>query len=289
MENTRISFLIPSYNHGKYVCHTLDSIRADAEGLDYEILLIDDGSKDDSRTLIDAWHAANPEAPLHVTYRENRGVSATLNQLVSMASGGIVRLCASDDAVVAGSSARMLAAFGESDAQVLAGDAWVMGDDNQIVGESAIRANGGEPSKMTTEAGLKMEIVANWSIPGPCFAIRREVYGIVGNYAEDLPIEDWDFFLRVVAQCRMRFIGGQVSYYRIHGTNASRTADVARRIRNLRAQLAAGRRRAPLLQGKLRVALDRECAILELKVAYLSRSLPLMGAAGWNFVRGMFA
>lgn len=287
MNYPRISFLIPSFNHSKYVCGALDSIHADAGDLDYEILLLDDGSTDNSRALIEAWQARHPEVPLRATFRENRGVSATLNQLVGMSTGDVIRLCASDDAIAAGSSRKFLEVFAATDAQVLAGDAWVIDDEGKVVGDSAIRLNGGDPVKMRSQEGLKREIVVNWSIPGPCFAIRRKVYEAVGLYAEDLPIEDWDFFLRVVAQCSIAFVNEQVSYYRIHGNNASRTADVKRRIRNLTAQLTAGRRRAPLFRGELRRALDRECAVLELKVAYLSRALPAMTIAGLKYVRGL--
>lgn len=262
----RISFLIPSFNHSKYIRHTLDSIYTDAASLDFEIILIDDGSEDDSRSVIDAWCELHPSVDIKVGYRENRGASATANELVQQASGDIIRCCASDDCIFAGSSARIIRKFEESDALVLVGDALVINDAGSIISKSAIELNGGVLDKMQSLDGLKKEIVFNWSIPGPCFAMRKQVYDVVGLYAEDLLIEDWDFFLRVVALCPIQFIDVHFSYYRIHSRNTSRTLNITRKIRNLNAQLTAGKRRAYLFKGSLRWMLEIELFRLILKI-----------------------
>jgi glycosyltransferase involved in cell wall biosynthesis len=269
----RISFLIPSFNHSKYIGHTLDSIYSDAEGLDFEIIVIDDGSTDDSRSTIEDWRKRHPLVDIKITYRENRGVAATANELIRQASGDVIRCCASDDGVYAGSSLKIINRFKEGDDLVLVGDAWVIDENGTIIGDSAIELSGGVPSRMETPEGLKEEIVANWSIPGPCFAVRRQVYEAVGYYAEDLPIEDWDFFLRVAALCPMRFVGEYFSYYRVHPGNTSRTSNLAKRVRNLNAQLTAGRRRSHLFRGRLRLLLECECLQLKLKILVLRSAI----------------
>lgn len=266
-----ISFLVPSYNHSSYISYMLDSIYADAnaDALDYEIIIIDDGSTDDSMSKIDSWRALHPLVNIKVTYRENRGISVTLNELVRQASGDVIRCCASDDGIYAGSSSNIIKIFKESDVLVLIGDALVIDGDGTIVGSSAIKLSGGVPIKMQTLEGLKREIVANWSIPGPCFAIRKQVYEVAGFYAEDLVVEDWDFFLRVAALCPIKLINVYFSYYRVHASNTSRTTNIARRINNLNAQLSAGQRRASLFNGQLRLLLKYQCFILRLKIIAL--------------------
>ena len=265
----RISFLIPSYNHSSYITYTLDSIFADAESLDYEIIIIDDGSTDESKHKIESWRELHSNVDLKVTYRENRGLCATLNELVCKASGEIVRLCASDDAIYAGSSLDILNTFEVSEALVLVGDALVIDGSNHIASHSAIQQHGGDVSKMLTPDGLKREIVSNWSIPGPCFAMRRQIYSVVGYYSEDLLVEDWDFFLRVSALSTMQFVEGYFSYYRVHDLNACKTTNVARRLRNISSQRTAAKRNLPLFKGQLRVLLQIEYLLLSLKVLYL--------------------
>lgn len=266
----RISFLIPSYNHSNYIASTLDSIFDDAEGLDYEIIVIDDGSTDNSRSIIDSWCSSHPLVDIKIKYRENRGVSATANELARLASGDVIRCCASDDAIFAGSSLRILEKFNDSDSLVLVGDAYVINSVGAINGKSAIEMSGGVLSKLKTAKGLKEEIVANWSIPGPCFAMRRRVYEIVGYYAEDLLIEDWDFFLRVAALCPVQFVEGYFSYYRVHSRNTSRTSSLSKRVLNLNSQLIAGKRQLYLFDGKLRLLLEFECIILKLKITIIN-------------------
>ncbi len=266
----RISFLIPSFNHSAYIGYTLDSIYSDAEGLNFEIIIIDDGSVDDSRLVIDNWCKLHPLVDIRVTYRENQGVSATANELLRLSTGDVIRCCASDDAIFAGSSLRILEAFTNSDSLVLVGDAYVINSMGAIDGKSAIEMSGGVLSKLKTAKGLKEEIVANWSIPGPCFAMRRRVYEIVGYYAEDLLIEDWDFFLRVAALCPMQFVEGYFSYYRVHSRNTSRTSNLSKKVLNLNYQLIAGKRQLHLFEGKLRLLLSFECITLKAKIIIFS-------------------
>ncbi|MEQ1600070.1 MAG: glycosyltransferase [Methylotenera sp.] len=268
-EYPKISFLIPSYNHSHYISYTLDSIVADASSLNYEILVIDDGSTDETKSKLESWCERHEEVDIKVTYRENRGLCATLNQLVHQASGDIIRLCASDDGIYQGSSLNIISAFEHSEAQVLIGDAFVVDDQGATVGSSAISLNGGNLLKMQTQAGLKQEIVANWSLPGPCVAMRKSVYGIVGYYSEDLLVEDWDFFLRLAALCQIQFLNTPFSYYRVHAANTCKTLSYERRFRNNCSQLAAGKQRCHLFAGKLRLLLKIECLILRMKIAYL--------------------
>jgi alpha-1,3-rhamnosyltransferase len=271
----QISFLIPSYNHHSYIIYTLNSIYSDAEGLDYEIIIIDDGSTDDSKTEIVSWCRLHALVNIKVIFRENRGLCVTLNELVNLAVGDIIRLCASDDGVFLGSSRRIIETFENSEYLALVGDAYVIDDSNNVIGSSAIDFNGGNRLKMQTQLGLKEEIISNWSMPGPCFALRRRIYEIVGSYSEDLLIEDWDFFLRVAALCSVKYVDEYFAYYRLHSANACKTTDVKRRCRNMVSQLTAGSRRLHMFRGRLRILLKIECYILRLKILYLRLTLLL--------------
>lgn len=266
----RISFLIPSYNHSKYIEHALDSIVLDANLINYEIILIDDGSTDESKEVIELWRKINFNVNITAIYRENRGLCATLNELVSKASGDVIRVCASDDGMYAGSTLKLIKVLELSGVSVAVGDAIVIDEANNIISNSAITVNGGDVKKMSkSEYLLKHEIVSNWSLPGPCFAIKREVYQIVGNYSEDLTVEDWDFFLRVVALCSMQFVNEPVAYYRLHGENACKTKDINKRVLNTSSQKKASFRNLSLFKGFFFYLLLQEGIILNFKLFYL--------------------
>ncbi len=58
-----LSIVIPAFNESGVLPHTLDTLKAiaDATGVGYEIIVVDDGSTDDTPDVIDAAHAVTPE------------------------------------------------------------------------------------------------------------------------------------------------------------------------------------------------------------------------------------
>ena len=281
MTKPHLSFLISSYNHQAYVCQTLDSVMADMASVatEFEIVLIDDGSTDDSVLGIRRWHRDHPDAPLRFVARENRGLCRSVNEMLSLATGDIIRLIASDDLIFPGSTQRILETLATTDAMAIIGDVKVIDAQGTVLAESGIEYNGGSKSVMKTRQGLRDEILGNWSIPGPCLTVRRSVYDIVGGYAEDLVVEDWDFYMRLVAKDLAVFVDMPVAYYRIHGTNTSRTRQRDRRIAGLSSLLAAAEKRAELFAGSDLRLLNREVQLLRLKVLYLQRNGVRMPAA----------
>lgn len=277
----QLSFLISSYNHQAYVCQTLDSVMADmaSVALAFEIVLIDDGSTDGSVASIQRWHGDHPDAPLKFVARENRGLCRSVNEMLSLAKGDIIRLIASDDLVFPGSTQRILEALDATEAMAVIGDVKVIDGTGKVLADSGIEYNGGRKTAMRTPQGLRNEILANWSIPGPCLTVRRSVYDIVGGYAEDLVVEDWDFYLRLAAKDLAVFLDIPVAYYRIHGTNTSRTRQRDRRIVGLSSLIAAGEKRADLFAGHDLRLLKREMQLLRLKILYLRRDGVGMPAA----------
>lgn len=95
-----VSIVIPAYNHELYIEECLNSV-LNQNYKNYEIVIIDDGSSDKSDPIINAWFVKNKDAVPHYIYkaRENRGVTATLNELVSLSSGDFIFTLASDDRV----------------------------------------------------------------------------------------------------------------------------------------------------------------------------------------------
>ncbi|MEY3996189.1 MAG: hypothetical protein RL344_532 [Pseudomonadota bacterium] len=267
----KVSYLIPSFNHSKYIEYTLNSILSDSKSFNYEIILIDDGSTDQTKKIVIDWVKKNSAANIFYTFRENKGLCVTLNELVKKSSGNIIRLCASDDAIHLGSTERIITHFEKTSSLVLIGDAILFDSNNNEIQKSAIKFNGGNIHKMKlSQASLKQEIISNWSIPGPCFALKKEVYDIVGYYSEDLLIEDWDFFLRVVALTSIEYIDCPIAYYRTHDSNTCKTQNLNKRLLNLKSQKLAGLRNITLLKGTLKYLLIKEVIILILKISLLN-------------------
>ena len=88
----KLSILIPAYNTANLITKGLDSI---PDGI--EIIVIDDGSEDNTLETVREYAQAHPSKNLRVIhFEENKGVSAALNRGLDEAQGDYVVLLGSD-------------------------------------------------------------------------------------------------------------------------------------------------------------------------------------------------
>jgi glycosyltransferase involved in cell wall biosynthesis len=112
-----VSIIIPCYNAEHVVGETIESALGQT-GCDCEIIVIDDGSTDGSRNVIESFGDR-----VKAKFGPNRGVSAARSQGDSMARGSFVLYLDADDLLLPCSIANRLELLGASDADVVYG-AW---------------------------------------------------------------------------------------------------------------------------------------------------------------------
>src|SRR6267143_1280624 len=86
-----ISVIIPTYNRERFVIKAIDSI-LNQTVKDYEIIVIDDGSTDGTRTALEAY-----SKKIRYIYQENAGVSSARNAGIKKAQGEWMAFLDSDD------------------------------------------------------------------------------------------------------------------------------------------------------------------------------------------------
>ena len=89
-----IGVIVPVYNAEKYLCQCIDSILAQTFA-DFELLLIDDGSKDNSGAICDEY--AEKDKRIRVFHKENGGVSSARNMGLDKAKGEWITFVDADD------------------------------------------------------------------------------------------------------------------------------------------------------------------------------------------------
>lgn len=94
-----ISVIVPVYNAEKTLRQCVDSILAQ-DFKDFELLLVDDGSKDGSPAICDEY--AEKDARVRVFHKENGGVSSTRNVGLDHAKGEWITFIDSDDFITDG-------------------------------------------------------------------------------------------------------------------------------------------------------------------------------------------
>lgn len=111
-----LSIIIPVYNTDKYLSYCLDSVLAQ-NFTDYEIILIDDGSTDDSPVLCDQYAAAHPR--IRCFHQANCGHTATRQKGFRVSRGQYIAFVDSDDWVSPDMYGRMCTAARETGADIV--------------------------------------------------------------------------------------------------------------------------------------------------------------------------
>jgi glycosyltransferase involved in cell wall biosynthesis len=218
-----VSFVIPYYNHKQYVKLTLDSILEDSYP-NKEIVIINDGSTDSDLKVINSWISENSKS-INIKFisRENKGITKTLNELISISKGKYILACASDDYLINDTVMDRVRILEDSKKHVLISDVCVIDEDNNVTHNSLLSGWGKSSNvdNYLTDDGIKFEIINRWSLAGACVIIKKDIFKKIGYYDESSLIEDWDFFLRAAANNSILFHNKIVSAYRRHDTNIS--------------------------------------------------------------------
>ena len=182
-----VSVIIPTYNRGWVVQEAIDSV-LDQDFRDYELIVVDDGSDDNTREILGAYGKA-----ITVLQQPNRGVSAARNRGIAEAAGRLIAFLDSDDLWLPRKLATQVKFFAEN------ADA-VINQTQEIWIRNGVRVN---PKKrhhkfsgMIFERSLALCLVSPSAV-----MIKKSLFDDVGVFDEQLPAcEDYDLWLRV--SCR---------------------------------------------------------------------------------------
>ncbi|CAA7626509.1 Glycosyltransferase [Candidatus Terasakiella magnetica] len=114
----RVSVLVPAYNEEKTIVAVLEKVRAqNIPGISIEIVVVNDGSKDRTREILDA----RPELYDHVIHQANGGKGAAVKAGLGMATGEFVLFQDADLEYDPADYARLLKPVREFDADIVMG------------------------------------------------------------------------------------------------------------------------------------------------------------------------
>jgi glycosyltransferase involved in cell wall biosynthesis len=186
-----VSIIIPNFNHARYVGEAIDSVlQQDYE--DVEIIVVDDGSTDDSREVITRY--GNKVKYIH---QENAGLSAARNTGIRASKGEFIGVLDADDmyeSTFISALVNVLNANKDADG-VYCGYQFV-DQENNLMPQI-------ENRPVQSDELYKMLLDGNFFVPESVF-LRRYVYDDVGLFDEALrACEDWDVWLRVTKKFRI--------------------------------------------------------------------------------------
>jgi glycosyltransferase involved in cell wall biosynthesis len=223
----QISVCMPVYNAERYVTEAIESVLNQTLG-DFEFLIVDDGSTDGTLRILER-HAAR-EPRIRLTSRPNKGLVASLNELVYRARGEFLARMDADDVAMPERFARQVEYLRTHPECVLVGSrAWETDAE-------------GDPIREFPTLSDHDEIDAyHFRIKGPAILhptvmMRRDVVLAIGGYRDFSLSEEVDLYLRLAERGRLGRVPDYLLKYRVHTTNYSWSA--AARERSYRANCA---------------------------------------------------
>ena len=92
----KITVYITNYNYGRFIEQAIDSVLNQTEQ-DFEIIIIDDGSIDNSRAIIDSYRN-NPK--IKIVLQQNKGLTTSNNVALKLSQGKYIMRLDADDYLV---------------------------------------------------------------------------------------------------------------------------------------------------------------------------------------------
>ncbi len=208
--------VIPLYNHASYIATALESVIAQGR-IVKEVIVIDDGSSDDSLLVAKAF--AGAQNKLFVLEQENRGSATTLNRGISQASGEYLAILNSDDLWAPSRLDRLVRALDLDPGVSLAASSIAFVDDIGATTLNPWYEAAFNNYLRRRDFGLAI-MDANFLMTTSNFVLRRQVFDQLGDFADLRYAHDMDFCLRLAANGhRVAFIDEPLLSYRFHGGN----------------------------------------------------------------------
>jgi glycosyltransferase involved in cell wall biosynthesis len=210
-----VSVVIPTYNRRAMVREAIDSVLVNT-GAEFELIVVDDGSTDDTRERLSAYGDR-----IRYVYQHNQHLSAARNTGIRHAKGALIGLLDSDDVWVPDKLERQVEQFLKFPEVGVVGTARFCIDPE------------GTPSKADrlpdTREVARLQLIDLLEFPAFCPSsalVRRSCFDEAGFFDESLrSVEDMEMWLRIGARYPVMMLSAPLTGLRLHPESMSTKAD----------------------------------------------------------------
>ena len=208
-----VSVLLASYNHEKYVEAAVRSVM-EQKGVPFELIVLDDGSKDTSPEILEKLSA---ELKFRYIHRENKGVIATLNEMLELARGKYFCTFSSDD-IMPPDRLKKQSDYMQSHPNAVAcfGQVKPMSEDGVV--EDLVD---GVYMQAVPEIHFEEIFLGEKALHGCAEMFVTEKVRQLGGYDTRFFFEDYPLYLKVLYEFGPQPVSADIvcCYYREHGDN----------------------------------------------------------------------
>jgi glycosyltransferase involved in cell wall biosynthesis len=228
MSGIWVAVVIPAYNAGDYLAQTLQSV-IDQTHKALEIVVVDDGSTDDTASICRHFAASDPR--IRIVLTENRGVAAARNTGIEASKSDYIAFLDADDLWHPTYIERMLSSLHRLP------DAWgAVYSLHRLIDPEGYCTKSGS-SLSARDSILTRHLVFRFVGNGSGFMVRRAVVDKIGGYDPSYAsrgiggCEDFDFELRTAEHFKIETVPLGLVGYRVH--SAAMSSDRSQMARSL--------------------------------------------------------
>lgn len=210
-ENPLVTIYITNFNYEKYIEQSIESVFAQTLQ-DFELIIIDDGSTDNSRDIIEKYRE---HEKVTIIYQQNKGLNITNNVAMRVSKGKYLMRLDADDYLTATAVEDMSALLEANDELGL-----VFPDYYYVDAAGSIT---GEERRHNFEQEVSLY---DQPAHGACTMIRLSFLKKIGGYNESFTCQDgYDLWLKFIIHYSVSNINKPLFYYRRHGENLTTNED----------------------------------------------------------------
>lgn len=222
-----VSVIIPSYNHEKYLQHRIDSV-LNQSYQDFELIILDDKSKDDSKKVIEAYKD-HPKVS-HIIYNEvNSGTTfKQWKKGIELAKGEYIWIAESDDYADVTFLEKTISLIEKNNSVLCFSQSYVIDEHDTIIRkkEEVLKSNSCDVDAFLTDLLLYGNVVYNASM----VVFRKDAIdkSIWDKLSRLKYCGDWLFWANLAMNGKgtVSEVKEYLNYFRNHSSNVSNKAEV---------------------------------------------------------------
>ncbi len=204
----RVSVVMPTYNQANYLPMALESVLAQT-WRDYELIVVNDGSTDDTPRILDDYQARHGFVVIH---QLNQKLPSALNTGFRAARGELLTWTSSDNQMLPEMLTELVKALDAAPEVGLVYADWEVIDDD------------GQFTRTVRTLDFDRHLLMRINFVNACFLYRRACQEAVGLYdPEYLYAEDWEYWLRIAQRFKIQRVPKVLYQYRAHPQSLTAT------------------------------------------------------------------
>jgi glycosyltransferase involved in cell wall biosynthesis len=206
-KNKLVSVIIPTYNRARFIERAVHSVLRQTYR-DLEVITVDDGSKDDTLSLI-AELAKTDQRVRYILHEKNRGAQAARNTGIKAAEGNYIAFLDSDDEWLPDKLERQMTLFENSGSKVgvvYAGFQWKFFDERPS-----------REQKPRFRGDIYQDALREWVADTNTLVIRKDILRRCGLCNERIrAYQEWDICIRLARYTEFDFVAEPLAIYHVH-------------------------------------------------------------------------